>query len=187
MSGISQSTYRSFYSYAEKTLSGDWVIVGGALLHLLGRSDRTTTDIDLVPLETRGNAQLAQSFELAEKLKLPVETINSAALYFLKKIPNFEKELVLLKEWKSGRIFRPSLFLFFQLKTDRLSETDALDCENILQLDLDEKTPETLNRILTLLKEKKRTHRKNAESLPEQLLERLIAAIQKAQKPLTAL
>ena len=100
---LNSKVLHSLQSYAEVTLTGDWVLLGGTLLYLLNREVRVTTDIDLVPLSDGGNQPLLQSFSLAEKLKLPVGSINSAALYFLKKIKNFEK----------GRpSLRGALFLF---------------------------------------------------------------------------
>lgn len=152
MKALPNRVYASFFKLSEKNLQGDWVVLGGALLHLLGRHVRTTTDIDLVPLLRDGgktaNAQLAQSFDLAESLQVPIESINSAALHFLKKIPRFEKELVLMHTWKTGRMFRPNLYLYFQLKLARLSESDELDCVEILKLELPEATEPELKRIL---------------------------------------
>jgi hypothetical protein len=70
---------------------------------------------------------------LAEKLSLPVEAINQAGAYFLHKIKDFEKYLVLVKETDSIKIYRPHLFLYLQLKLLRLSETDLQDCEQFVR------------------------------------------------------
>ena len=149
---LNSKVLHSLQSYAEVTLTGDWVLLGGTLLYLLNREVRVTTDIDLVPLSDGGNQPLLQSFSLAEKLKLPVGSINSAALYFLKKIKNFEKDLMVLSDWKGGRLLRPNLFLFVQLKVGRFTETDYQDCLEFLKLDLPEKNEAMLARVLQLLK-----------------------------------
>ena len=72
------------------------MLIGGTVLPLLGIDHRVTMDIDLIPLKPdKENSSLLSLMELAEKLDLPVETINSAGLYFLKKIPNYHTELVI--------------------------------------------------------------------------------------------
>ena len=152
---------------------------------MLGRYVRTTTDIDLVPLASEsgksGNAQVLESFELAESLKVPIESINTAAMHFLKKIPNFEKELIVMHSWKKGRIFRPSLYLYFQLKLGRLSESDELDCAEMLKLNLPETNLEELKRIFKFTKKAKAKFKK------DQLLrvENLIQAIQERMEQLS--
>lgn len=37
---------------AEKSISGEWILVGGSLLPALGLDYRSTLDIDLIGLET---------------------------------------------------------------------------------------------------------------------------------------
>ena len=141
-----------FIALAEKKLEGDWVLLGGTLLYFFNHDYRVTSDIDFVPLgKSKSNQNLLQVFEIAAELGLPVETINSAALYFLEKVPEFQKELVPIHEWKTGRILRPNLYLFFVLKLSRFSESDYLDCVEFLKIDLKEKTPETLIRIEKLI------------------------------------
>ncbi len=82
--------------------------------------------------------------KLAEDLGLPVETINQASLYFLEKIPNYIKELVILHKGKSATIYRPNVNLFIQLKVGRLSESDLADCLEFLKYA--RKTKEPVNR-----------------------------------------
>ena len=154
MTEISEKTYKTILSLSEKTLTGDWVILGGALLHLLGKNIRTTTDIDLVPISEAGNSSLTQTFELAERAGLEIGVINSAALHFLSKIPNYRDELILLREWKSGKIFRPNLYLFVVLKIERFTESDFLDISAMIEIDLPEKTPKMLKRIAAHIRSK---------------------------------
>lgn len=42
---------------AGQKLTGEWVLVGGALLIFLGASHRATQDIDLVPAAADGNPE----------------------------------------------------------------------------------------------------------------------------------
>ena len=66
----------------------------------------------------------------------------------LEKIPDYRKELIPIRTWKTGRILRPSLYLFFQLKLARGTETDFLDCAEILKVDLEEKTQVEIKRLI---------------------------------------
>jgi hypothetical protein len=109
-------------------LSGRWVLIGGMVLPALGVEYRTTTDVDLVGMGEEEHKQILGLMEVAEFLHLPVETINQAGAYFLHKIPGYEKELILLHEGKNAKIYRPSLFLFWQLKLSRFSQSDCDDC-----------------------------------------------------------
>lgn len=117
------------YVNIRKNLKGDWLLVGGALLHVLGISDRETLDIDLVPVGTITNKTQLDIMEIAAGSGFPPETINFAAEYFVKKQKNWKKEIILLSENKTSRIYRPSKKLFRLLKTQRGTETDLLDIE----------------------------------------------------------
>jgi len=110
-------------------LEGDWLLVGGALLHVLGLSDRRTLDIDLVPMQKVSNEDQLKVIEVAVKNGFPPETINFAAEYFVKKQKFWKDELVLLRTANKARIFRPSKKLFRALKEARGTETDKLDIE----------------------------------------------------------
>jgi hypothetical protein len=119
---------------ALKTLEGDWVLVGGALMLVLGAGKRATQDIDLVALdEGAGASQQLRLFELAEKLGLPVEAVNSAAGYFLRKIRGYRAGLELMAEGKRVRIYRPNPALYLKLKAARLTESDLQDCLSMLE------------------------------------------------------
>ncbi len=108
-------------------LAGDWVLLGGAVAALCFSPQRVTEDIDLVPLggaDTRRYELM--DFALAQGL--PLEAVNSAADFFLRREEGFVKDLELLREGACGRIFRPSPTLFLLLKSTRMSESDLADC-----------------------------------------------------------
>ncbi len=117
------------YNEITKNLHGDWLLVGGALLHVLGISERVTLDIDLVPLGEITNTDQLKIMKIAEKNNFPPETINFSAEYFVKKQKNWKKELVILFENKKVKIYRPSKKLFRLLKEQRGTETDLMDIE----------------------------------------------------------
>lgn len=110
-------------------LEGEWVLVGGSLLHYLGLTDRQTLDIDLVPKSKVDNTMTLAAMEIAVSHHQPPETINFSAEYFLKKQKSWEKQLVVLKKTKKGAFYRPNKKLFRKLKEARGSETDLLDIE----------------------------------------------------------
>ena len=159
MKQINSKLIQELIVLAPKKLEGDWVLMGGTLLHYFMKDYRVTTDIDLVPIsERKGNRTQLQSFDLAHSLGLPVECINGAALFFLEKTKGYKNELILMHEWKGGRIFRPNLFLFFQLKLSRLSETDAQDCIEFLRVDLPEKNEQMIKLIKGLVAKQMKAH-----------------------------
>lgn len=118
----------SFLKLAGERLSGDWVLIGGTVLPALNEEYRATTDIDVVGLNNPDQAATLQLMDIASELELPVESINQAGAYFLMKIPDFEKHLVLLHQGKRASIYRPDVLLYIQLKVGRLTETDLSDC-----------------------------------------------------------
>ncbi len=84
-------------------LTGDWVIIGGTVLPLLGVDFRSTVDIDIVHLQReQSNQQLLELMSLTEKLGLPIETINQAGALFLHRIPHFQEHLVSLHRGKEA-------------------------------------------------------------------------------------
>lgn len=128
MKTIDRKLIERFVRRAADLLSGDWVIIGGTVLPLLGRDYRVTQDIDCVSCDDAPQSETLKLMEIAEELGLPVEAINQAGAYFLKKVPHFEKRLVEVATGKKGRILRPDLGLFLELKIARLSESDLQDC-----------------------------------------------------------
>lgn len=119
----------SLYNELLKNLSGDWILVGGGLLHVLGISDRETIDIDIVPVNDITNRDQLKIMDVAVKNGFPPEVINFSAEFFVKRENNWKNELVLLYENDNVRIFRPSVKFFRQMKEQRGTETDLLDIE----------------------------------------------------------
>lgn len=115
---------------AAENLTGDWVLVGGAAAAVWFAPGRTTEDIDLIgPHGT--NADLLLLMEIAESHGLPIETINPAAGFYLRRIIGWNQEVVLLREGRA-RIYRPNATLFLLLKLGRLGEKDLDDCAALL-------------------------------------------------------
>jgi hypothetical protein len=133
MKPLNRATLNKFIKQAGDQLEGEWVVIGGTVLPLLGIDYRSTVDIDFICLKNQGNAQLLQLMEIAEGLGLPVETINQAGALFLLRIADFKDHLKILYKGKKARIYRPDGKLFFQLKIARLSETDLTDCLEFLK------------------------------------------------------
>ena len=131
---INSKTMTLFLEKAAAKLSGEWIIIGGTVLPLTGIDHRVTVDIDIINLNFESsNKDSLKLMEIAEELKLPVESINQAGAYYLAKIENVLDHLVLLKESKKCKIYRPDAFLFLNLKIERLSETDLEDCVQFLK------------------------------------------------------
>lgn len=118
---------------AGERLEGDWVLVGGALVALWVREDRVTEDIDLVSRSAEIDRRW-ELFDFAVELGLPVEAINSAADFFLRREPGWENELELLHAGSRARILRPTPTLFLLLKCGRMSEADLDDCLDVSTL-----------------------------------------------------
>ncbi len=119
---------KEFIRRAADRVEGDWVVIGGTVLPLLEAGDRATLDIDLIPVGEASQSDILDLMEIAEQMDLPVEAVNQAGAYFLKKIPDFEDHLILLHEGSRARIFRPDPTLYIRTKVNRLSESDLEDC-----------------------------------------------------------
>ena len=125
---------KKFINLAVHQLEGEWIVIGGTVLPLLGIDLRVTVDIDLVNLESKNsNAQSLQLMEIAQSMGLPVETINQAGAYFLSKIDGVRDHLVLFQSSSKCKIYRPDVYLFFKLKLARLSQSDLEDCLAIIK------------------------------------------------------
>ncbi len=112
-------------------LDGDWLVVGGAAIALWLEPRRLTEDIDVVPMNPTGGERLAL-MQLAEDLGLPIEAVNSAADFFVRRVSGWASDVVLLHEGPSARVFRPGATSMLLLKLPRLSELDLADCERVL-------------------------------------------------------
>jgi hypothetical protein len=113
-------------------LDGDWLLVGGAFCALWLNERRQTEDIDIIGMRGEHAERMAvMSFCAAHGL--PVEIVNSAADFFVRRIVHWQAEVEPWRSGKRGRILRPSPTLFLLLKIGRLSEQDLEDCLALLQ------------------------------------------------------
>jgi hypothetical protein len=108
-------------------LEGDWLLIGGALVALWLEPDRTTQDIDLIGMRGEPSERYAL-LDFAARSGLPIESINSAADFFVQRIPGWREMVEVLRVGARGRILRPTTTLFLLLKMGRLSERDLADC-----------------------------------------------------------
>jgi hypothetical protein len=133
VTGIDRELVHRFVVLAADSLQGDWVVMGGAVLPLLGVESRVTWDIDVAgPPEAKMDQALVL-MEIAERLGLPVEAINQAGAYFLRRVEGWRESLVKVHIGKSATILRPDATLFVLLKIDRLTESDLADCTEMLE------------------------------------------------------
>ena len=112
---------------AAAQLDGDWLLIGGAAAAAWFSVARTTEDVDLVGLAGTSAERLAL-MNLAASAGLPVEAVNSAADFFIRKIDGWRDELVPLVRGPRATIYRPSATLFLLLKIERLTAVDLDDC-----------------------------------------------------------
>lgn len=147
---LNRKTLQNFLDIAGNKLNGDWIVIGGTVLPLLGINHRVTVDIDFVSKSKK--EETLKLMEIAEELGLSVETINQAGAFFLYKIPDFEKNLILLHKGKSAKIYRPNLLLYIQLKVGRLSESDSLDCLEYIKYSNNNNEVENIEKIVHLIK-----------------------------------
>lgn len=134
MKALDRKTLARFLRLAGDRLEGDWVLVGGALLPLLGVRHRVTIDIDIAGPQDASGEQSLILMEIAEQLGLPVEAINQAAAFFLRRIDGWQEDLILLHRGKGATIYRPNVTLFVILKLGRMSESDLADCLEFIKL-----------------------------------------------------
>jgi hypothetical protein len=134
VSRLDPDTLWRFVTLASERLVGDWVVIGGCVLPLLGIPHRATLDIDIAGPDDTDMGQLLVLMEIAEELGLPVETINQAGSHFLRRIEDWADHLVVLRRGKRATIHVPDATLFILLKTRRLTESDLLDCAKMIGL-----------------------------------------------------
>jgi len=112
---------------ASERLDGDWLLIGGAAAATWFAVARTTEDVDLVGLAGTSAERLAL-MNLAIEAGLPVEAVNSAGDFFVRRIDGWRDELVPLVRGPRATIYRPNATLFLLLKIERLSAVDLDDC-----------------------------------------------------------
>jgi hypothetical protein len=129
-SAFGHAEIHRFLDAAAAELEGDWVLLGGSAAAAWFLPTRVTEDIDLVSVSDTPEARSAL-MDLAEARGLSVESVNSAAGYFLRKIPDWRQNLEVLRTGRAT-IYRPTPTLFILLKLSRLAESDAADCAALM-------------------------------------------------------
>lgn len=127
MAAFDRARVAQVLQLAGTRLTGEWLLVGGAAAASWFSPQRTTEDLDLIGL---GGSQ-AERFalmQLAADAGIPVEAVNSAADFFVRRIPDWRAQLVELHRGSGATIYRPNATLFLLLKLARLTETDLADC-----------------------------------------------------------
>ena len=130
-SQLDRDAVRALIEAAGRSLAGGWLLVGGAAAALWFNGSRRTEDIDLVALRGSTEDRIAL-MDLAVACGLSAETVNSAADYFVRRIPGWRDELEVLHAGSSATIYRPSPTLFLLLKVGRLTEKDLQDCVELI-------------------------------------------------------
>ncbi|MBI4924538.1 MAG: hypothetical protein HY843_01325 [Bdellovibrio sp.] len=159
---VNKQALLEFLKLASNKLNGDWIVLGGSVLPLMGIESRVTTDIDVVKINNSTQAETLELMELTEKLGFPIETINQASAYFLFKIADFKKHLVLLQRGTNASFYRPDLYLFLQLKLPRLSESDFHDCVEMIKISKEESKLEGIMKIIQAAIKNERSSAKRA-------------------------
>ena len=126
---MNSRTLKKFVEIASERLTGEWVVIGGTVLPILGVDHRVTLDIDFIRIrEKEGNSDSLILMEIAEQIGLPIEAVNQAGAYFFSKVENANDHLVILKKGSKCTIYRPDVWLYIALKLGRFTETDLEDC-----------------------------------------------------------
>ena len=129
-SRFDRTAVEQLLALAVDRLDGDWLLIGGAAAAAWFRDDRVTEDVDLVGMSGT-QAERFALMQLATDAGLPVEAVNSAADFFVRKVADWREQLVPLRVGRAT-IYRPNATLFLLLKLDRLSESDLDDCTRLL-------------------------------------------------------
>lgn len=141
MKPLDQETLQCFLELAGERLEGEWVVIGGMVLPLLGVAHRVTVDIDVAGPDDASSDQMLTLMQIAEELGFPVEAINQAGAYFLHRIEGWNDHLVEVHRGTSATILVPDPTLFVLLKLSRLTESDLADCRMMLGLARKNETP----------------------------------------------
>lgn len=126
-----QARIAAFLELAGARLTGDWLLIGGAAAAAWFAVERTTEDLDLIGLGGTAAERLAL-MDLAGDAGLPIEAVNSAADFFVRRIASWRDQLVLLVQGSHATIYRPNATLFLLLKVARLTAIDLEDCLGLL-------------------------------------------------------
>ena len=134
MSALDANLLDRFVRMAGDRLSGDWVVIGGCVLPLLGVQHRVTVDIDIAGPDETHMGQMLILMEIAEELELPVESINQAGSHFLRLVDDWADNLIEIHRGTQASLHVPNPTLYLLLKVRRLTEADLLDCLQMLKL-----------------------------------------------------
>jgi len=122
----------AFLTLASEQLEGEWLLIGGAAAAAWFSMARTTEDVDLIGLAGTPGERLAL-MNLAGHAGLPVEAVNSAADFFVRRIDGWRDEIVPLVRGPRATVYRPTATLFLLLKVERLTAIDLDDCTALLE------------------------------------------------------
>jgi hypothetical protein len=175
---MNSRTLKKFVEIASDRLVGEWVVIGGTVLPVLGVDHRVTLDIDFIRVhEKESNADSLILMEIAEQMGLPIEAVNQAGAYFFSKVENAVDHLVILKKGSRCAIYRPDVWLYIALKLGRFTETDLEDCLVMIK-HLDEEFQSQKADIIQLIQEKS----KAAKSGSDEWLNRVHKLLKRCQK-----
>lgn len=132
MTPLTRDLLERFLRIAGDRLTGDWVLMGGTVLTVVGITHRVTLDIALAGPEGATNAETLALMEIAQSLGLAPETINQAGALFLRRVPGWQDDLVLLHRGATAAIHPPGVTLLVLLKLGRLGEADLADCQAMI-------------------------------------------------------
>jgi hypothetical protein len=163
---------QAFIALAGDRLEGEWLLIGGAAAAAWFAPGRTTEDVDLVGLAGT-QAERFALMELAVEASVPVEAVNSAADFFVRRIAGWRDRLVLLHRGPRAAIYRPDATLFLLLKLARLSEVDAADCLALIAHCEQHGEPIDRTRVRAALEQQPATDDERLLARRAQLLERL--------------
>lgn len=127
-----RSRVQALLELAGERLEGEWLLIGGGAAAAWFAPGRTTEDLDLIGL---GGTQ-AERFalmELAAAAAIPIEAVNSAADFFVRRIDGWRDQMIELHRGSRATIYRPNATLFLLLKIGRLSAVDLDDCVALLE------------------------------------------------------
>lgn len=131
MSDLDRAAIERVVHAIGERLDGRWLLVGGAAIALWLDPRRLTEDVDIVSISPTGGERLAL-LELAEALGLPIESVNSAADFFVRRIDGWDRDVELLHQGPRAAVYRPNATLMILTKVRRLSQRDLDDCELVL-------------------------------------------------------
>lgn len=127
---LDASRIAGFLDALARETDGEWLVIGGAIVAAWLDPRRTTVDIDVMGLAGTPQERLTL-LDLAERQGLGIETVNSAADWFVRRIPDWREQVEVHVEDRST-VYRPTPTLLALLKIGRLSEADLGDCRVLI-------------------------------------------------------